>query len=112
MRPKALAKDKPKEIKEEIAKILEKDTTGRISHFVSIRTRIFNKAVKHVAGQFVASHEEICKGQHVELIQKDSALGLFDTIRKKVARDVYQSSDAEHIELAGHATRVAKFWNG
>lgn len=91
-------------IEEELGALLAVPESQRLSKFVQIRTRIFNAAVKHVAQNFVECHDSICAGEHVELIKKESALGhVFSAIRKNVARYVYASPEAEHVELAGSA---------
>jgi dGTPase len=84
--------------------LLSAKEDARTSKFVQVRTRIFNEAVRHVARRFVDHHDAICAGEHVELIEPKSVLErVFSAIRKSVARHVYTSPEAEHVELAGNA---------
>lgn len=88
----------------EMEGLLESLEGARMSKFVQVRTRVFNQAVRHVAQRFVKYHDAICAGEHVELIEPKGALDrLFSAIRKSVARRVYSSPEAEHVELAGNA---------
>ncbi|WP_190286308.1 dGTPase [Cupriavidus cauae] len=88
----------------ELQSLLASLEDGRLSKFVQVRTRVFNHAVQHVAQRFVEHHDAICAGEHVELIEPKCALErLFSAIRKNVARRVYSSPEAEHVELAGNA---------
>ena len=90
--------------KELIAPYLLDGAQGRLSKFVLLRTRIFNEAVRHASDRFVGHHQEIGRGEDIELIDTTSTIHkLFSAIRQNVAQDVYRSSDAEHVELAGHA---------
>ena len=98
---KAVADDPSKA---ELQELLNSLHGERLSKFVQVRTRIFNQAVRHVARRFVDNHDAICDGEHVELIEQGCALDrVFSAIRKNVARQVYTSPEAEHVELAGNA---------
>jgi len=90
--------------KAELQSLLDSLGGARLSRFVQVRTRVFNQAVRHVARRFVEHHDAICAGEHVELIEPKCALDrVFSAIRKNVARRVYSSPEAEHVELAGNA---------
>ncbi len=63
---------------------------------------ISHKAVDAAAAEFVARYEEFCSGTADELITKDMPIGrVLDVIKTFSAKYIYQSEEAESIELSG-----------
>lgn len=76
-----------------------------VSPFIKFKTDLINSAVSEAATVFVENIDEILDGNKVDLISKESGVGIrIDKIKKFAAKEIYSNDAVEKIEIAGNST--------
>lgn len=92
----------------EVEHLLDHSTNKYVTESVDFRTKMLNKMVPEIAKQFVKNISFYFSGapinEELELIEKKSlTYKVLNLTREFVAENVYQSTEAEHVELAGYS---------